>query len=195
MTSSLSKLMPISITFVTGNQNKLREVQKILGDSINLVPVQIDLPELQGEMDDISIEKCKIAAKHVKGPVIIDDTSLCFNALGGLPGPYIKWFLEKIGNEGLNRMLDGFVDRTGTAVCTFAFCRDENSEPILFKGRVKGSIVRPRGSTNFGWDPIFQPDGCSQTYAEMDSETKNKISHRCLALNALREFLTSSVVE
>lgn len=59
----------------------------------------------QGEPEDISREKCRIAAKLVGGAVMVEDTSLCFNALGGLPGPYIKWFLEKLGHEGLNNML------------------------------------------------------------------------------------------
>ena len=61
---------------------------------------KIDLPEYQGEPDDICIAKCKEAAKLIKGPVIIEDTCLCFNALGGMPGPYIKWFLDKLKPEG-----------------------------------------------------------------------------------------------
>lgn len=67
--------------------------------------VKLDLPELQGEPEEISKEKCRLAAKEVGGAVMVEDTSLCFNALGGLPGPYIKWFLEKLGHDGLNRML------------------------------------------------------------------------------------------
>ncbi len=61
----------------------------------------IDLPEYQGTPEEVAREKCKLAAKHVKGPVIVEDTSLCFNALGGMPGPYIKWFLKEIGPTGL----------------------------------------------------------------------------------------------
>jgi inosine/xanthosine triphosphate pyrophosphatase family protein len=67
--------------------------------------VKLDLPELQGWPEDIAKEKCRLAAKQVGGAVMTEDTSLCFNALGGLPGPYIKWFLEKCGHEGLNKML------------------------------------------------------------------------------------------
>ena len=62
--------------------------------------------ELQGEPEEVSIEKCKRAAQQVGGPVMVEDTSLCFNALGGLPGVYIKWFLEKTGHVGLNNLLD-----------------------------------------------------------------------------------------
>ncbi len=60
----------------------------------------LDLPEYQGEPDDVSIQKCKEATKSIKGPILVEDTSLCFNALGGLPGPYVKWFLKKIKPEG-----------------------------------------------------------------------------------------------
>lgn len=60
----------------------------------------IDLPEFQGEPDEICREKCLEAAKHISGPVIIEDTCLCFNALGGMPGPYIKWFLKALGPAG-----------------------------------------------------------------------------------------------
>ena len=63
--------------------------------------VKVDLPEYQGTPEDISREKCKEASRRLKGPVITDDTSLCFNALGGMPGPYVKWFLEAGGTQGM----------------------------------------------------------------------------------------------
>ncbi|CAB1332006.1 unnamed protein product [Coregonus sp. 'balchen'] len=90
-----------SVVFVTGNAKKLEEVIQILGDKFpyKLVSKKIDLPEYQGEPDEISIQKCKEAAKQVDGPVIVEDTCLCFRALGGLPGPYIKWFLDKLRPE------------------------------------------------------------------------------------------------
>lgn len=72
-----------------------------------LTSASVDLPEYQGEIDDISREKCLVACKEVKGPVLVEDTSLCFNALGGLPGPYIKWFLDKLQPEGLHKLLAG----------------------------------------------------------------------------------------
>ena len=87
-----------SITFVTGNKKKLEEVKRILNyipPSLELIDQKIDLPELQGDPENIAIEKCKIAANIVGGPVLTEDTSLCFNALSGLPGVYIKW-LEKM---------------------------------------------------------------------------------------------------
>lgn len=78
------------ITFVSGNVNKIKEAEMILG---SLKTVEVNLPEYQGLPTDIAIEKCKLAAEKVGGPVFVEDTSLCFNALGGLPGPYVKWFL------------------------------------------------------------------------------------------------------
>jgi inosine triphosphate pyrophosphatase len=74
------------ITFVTGNAKKLEEVQAILGNKYPVVAKDIDLPEIQGEADEICIAKCLEAVKHVKGPVFIEDVSLCFNGLQGLPG-------------------------------------------------------------------------------------------------------------
>lgn len=154
-----------------------------------VVAQSVDLPELQGEPEDIAKEKCKQAAQLVDGPVMVEDTSLCFNAMGGLPGPYIKSFLQKLGPDGLPRMLDGFEDKTGYAQCIFAFAMDASSDPIVFVGRTPGTIVPPRGSRDFGWDPIFQPDGFDETYAELSKDIKNTISHRYRALDKLREFL------
>jgi inosine triphosphate pyrophosphatase len=90
------------VYFITGNKNKLNEVRQIIGDisPYELESMNVDLPEYQGYQDDIAIAKCKAALELVKKPVLVEDTSLCFNALGGLPGAYIKWFLEKLKPEG-----------------------------------------------------------------------------------------------
>ncbi|CAN0336485.1 unnamed protein product, partial [Ectocarpus sp. 8 AP-2014] len=122
----------------------------------------------------------------VQGPVMVEDTGLCFNALGGLPGPYIKWFLDGTGHDGLNGILEGFQDKTAYAQCVFAFSAGPGKEVKIFDGRTAGSIVPPRGPTNFGWDPIFQPEGRDVTYAEMAKEDKNAISHRGRALGMLK---------
>ncbi|KAG0051783.1 hypothetical protein BGZ83_003309 [Gryganskiella cystojenkinii] len=103
--------------------------------------------------------------------------------------PIFKWFLEGVGHDGLNKMLDGFDDRSAFALCTFALSEGPGTEPILFEGRNDGSIVAARGPTHFGWDPVFLPDGYDTTYAEMDKETKNIISHRSRALAKLRAYL------
>jgi inosine triphosphate pyrophosphatase len=91
---------------------------------------------------------------------------------------------------GLNNMLKGFSTTNATALCTFAYSPGPGQEPILFEGRTEGKIVPARGPTYFGWDPVFQPDeGEGKTYAEMDGEAKNKISHRYRALEKLRVYL------
>jgi inosine triphosphate pyrophosphatase len=177
------------ITFVTGNKNKLIETRQIIGDDVKMECQKIDLPEIQGSTQEIAIYKCKEAAKVVDGPVITEDTCLCFNAMNSLPGPYIKWFLRELGPEGLSKMLDSFEDKSGYALCTFAYCAGPESNVVLFEGKTLGQIVRPRGPFDFGWDPIFLPDGFDQTYAEMPKELKNTISHRGRALEKLKEFL------
>ncbi|KAI8072883.1 inosine triphosphate pyrophosphatase [Gongronella butleri] len=177
------------LSFVTGNKNKLTEVQAILQGVIDVDSHKIDLPELQGTTQDIAIEKCKMAADILQGPCMTEDTCLCFNAMNGMPGPYIKWFLSSVGLEGLNKMLDGFEDRTAYALCTIGYCEGPGHEPVIFEGITPGRIVRARGPTDFGWDPVFEPDGFDKTYAELDKETKNTISHRYRALEKLKEHL------
>ncbi|PVU95969.1 hypothetical protein BB559_002553 [Furculomyces boomerangus] len=183
----------MKVTFVTGNKNKLAEVVKIIGDSLQLDSKDVDIVEIQGTAEEITIHKCLEAAKVVNGPVIIEDTGLCFNALNGLPGPYVKWFLKEIGPAGLHKMLNGFEDKTGYAICTMGYCEGPEHEPILFKGITNGTIVEPRGPQNFGWDPVFQPEGYNQTYAEMSAETKNSCSHRYKSIKLLQEYLSSKV--
>ncbi|CAK9318829.1 unnamed protein product [Citrullus colocynthis] len=187
MATRIGLVLPQPVTFVTGNAKKLEEVRAILGNSVPFRSLKLDLPELQGEPEDISKEKARLAATQVNGPVLVEDTCLCFNALKGLPGPYIKWFLEKIGHEGLNNLLMAYEDKSAYASCIFSFSPGPASEPITFVGKTPGKIVLPRGPNDFGWDPIFQPDGYDQTYAEMSKEEKNKISHRYRAL-ALVKF-------
>lgn len=195
-----------TLTFVTGNAKKLEEVRAILGADaktgvvlpFDVVSQKIDLPELQGEPEDVAREKCLLAAREVKGPTIVEDTALCFNALGGLPGVYIKWFLEKLGHEGLNNLLAAYEDKSAYALCTFAYCPGVGQEVLVFDGRTPGKIVPARGPHAFGWDPVFEPaDGQSggseppKTYAEMDKDVKNSISHRYRAVAKLRDFLLS----
>ncbi|KAJ0393063.1 hypothetical protein P43SY_005877 [Pythium insidiosum] len=179
------------LTFVTGNRNKLAEVVAILGADFpfELRNQAVDLPELQGEPEDIAKQKCRLAAAQVNGPVLVEDTSLCFNALNGLPGPYIKWFLEKTGHAGLNNLLAAYEDKSAYAQCIFAYARSAQDEPMVFVGQTHGTIVPARGPNTFGWDPVFEPKGYDVTYAEMDKATKNTISHRFKSLEKLKNHL------
>ncbi|CAJ1405472.1 unnamed protein product [Effrenium voratum] len=190
------RAMPQPLVFVTGNAKKLEEVRQILSAGSEELPFdvtsqKVDLPELQGATaEEIAKEKCKLAAEHVKGPVMCEDTSLCYHALKGLPGPYIKWFLEKLGHDGLNKLLAGYEDKSAYAQCVFTLCAGPGKEVRVFDGRTEGRIVEARGPKDFGWDPVFEPlEGGGGTFAEMSKEAKNKISHRGRALELLRAWL------
>jgi inosine triphosphate pyrophosphatase len=86
-------------------------------------------------------------------------------------------------------MLAGFDDKTAYAQCIFAYSPGGGAEPLLFTGRTDGSIVPARGDNQFGWDPVFEPTGFDETYAQMSKATKNGISHRFRALDKLRTYL------
>ncbi len=174
------------ICFVTRNREKLKEAGSILSD-FEIISHEFVLPELQGDPSEIAKQKAKEAYKLIKKPVFVEDVSLHFNALNGMPGPYINDFLIKLGNEKLVKLLNNFEDKSARAVCFIGYCDGE--EPKIFDGVVHGKIVEPKGKTDFGWDPIFSPDGYSKTFAEMDSEEKNSISHRRKALMKLKEHL------
>lgn len=183
------------ITFVTGNLNKLKEFQAIVGDD-SIIHQKIDLEEIQGSIAEISKRKAQAAAKVIGGPVLVEDTCLVFNALSKpnleLPGPYIKWFLDSLGADQLPKMLTGFEDKSAQAVCTFAYCGGPGEEVKLFQGVNDGVIVdEPRYNTDapFGWDPIFKPNGYEETYGQMDKALKNTMSHRYKSLVLVKEFL------
>jgi inosine triphosphate pyrophosphatase len=135
------------ITFITGNKKKLEEFMSIMTgpliDSYDITNKAIDLEEMQGTPEAIALKKVKLASQTIKGPAMTEDVSLCFNALGGMPGPYIKDFLDKVGREGLHKMLVGFEDKSAYAQCIFAFCEAPDATPIVFVGKCKGTIVAP----------------------------------------------------
>ena len=88
-------------------------------------------------------------------------------------------------------MVEPFEDKTAYAMCIIAYMSPELKEPKLFIGKTPGRIVQPRGSRDFGWDPVFQPQGFKLTYAELDKETKNTISHRYRAIEEMRKYFNS----
>ncbi|GAB1314321.1 nucleoside triphosphate pyrophosphohydrolase ham1 [Madurella fahalii] len=180
------------VNFITGNANKLGEVKAILEPAIQVESQTLDLIEIQGaSLEEVTLDKCRRAADLIEGPVLVEDTCLCFSALNGLPGPYIKWFLTSIGHEGLNNLLAAYPDKSAKAVCTFAYSAGPGHEPLLFQGVTEGKIVPARGPTNFGWDPIFEYEG--KTYAEMDKAEKNQISHRGRALAKLQAWFAKEM--
>jgi non-canonical purine NTP pyrophosphatase (RdgB/HAM1 family) len=171
--------------FITGNKGKLTEVQNILGD---VEALDIDLPEIQ-EIDAHKIIKAKLeeAQKHHEDEFIVEDTSLYFEAMNGLPGPLIKWFMKTVGNDGLYKMISVFGNFNAEAKTIIGHSDLEGSIEF-FEGSIKGTIVPPRG-TGFGWDPIFQPEGYNKTFGELTAEEKNSFSMRKLAIEKLKEYL------
>ena len=176
-----------SITFITGNKGKAQEFQSIMGDKFMVERVKIDLPELQGTPNEIAEAKLKTAILELPNQdLIIEDSSLGFEALGDLPGPYIKWFLESMNLEDIPKMLDFTNNKKATAKAIFAVVK--NGQAYIVEGAVSGTIVSPRGNYGFGWDKIFVPDGYNMTYAEMDPAEKNRISPRAVALHKVQEL-------
>jgi len=174
------------IYFLTGNKGKLYEATEILGAVQEL---DIDLPEIQ-DLDPHEVIKAKLkeAQQHHQGEFMVEDTSLSLEAIRGLPGTLIKWFLKSIGTEGIFKLADNEKNYKANALCVIGYS-DKSGKTHFFEGRVEGTIVSPRGDSNFGWDPIFVPTGHSKTYAEMGNSEKNQISHRRMALDKLKKYL------
>jgi len=175
----------MTLYFITGNKNKFNEAKKIIGD---IEQIDFDLPEIQ-EMNAKKIIETKLeeAIKNNKGKFFCEDTSLYINCLKGLPGPLIKWFLKILGTEGIYNLIEKYENKSAIAKTIIGYV--DNKNIIFFEGEIKGEIVKPRGETNFGWDPLFQPQGYDKTFAEISFEEKNKISMRKQALIKLKNYL------
>jgi inosine triphosphate pyrophosphatase len=177
----------MKLYFVTGNKNKLEEARELLPRA-EIEQLMIELPELQGEPEAIALEKARLACEKTGKTVFVEDTCLVFNAWKGLPGPYIKDFVKKIGVEDFPRLLSGYDDKSAFGICTIGFC-EPGKKPLLFQGKVKGQIVSLRGEKRFDWDRVFMPDGHDRAFSEMTLEEKNRISHRKLAFDDFRKWL------
>ncbi len=176
----------MALYFITGNKNKFAEVSAILP---NVEQLDIDLPEIQ-DIDAKEIIKAKLleALNHKQAEFIVEDTSLYFDCLNGLPGPLIKWFMKTIGNDGLFNIVEKLRNMKAEAKTIIGYAKNSD-ELHYFEGSIKGIIVSPKGKSSFGWDPIFQPDGFSKSFAELTQEEKNEISMRRIALNKLKKFI------
>ena len=176
----------MNIYFVTGNKAKFEEMHAMMP---GIEQLDIDLPEIQ-EIDAREIMRYKLqeALNHVEGHFLVEDTLLYMKCLKGLPGPLAKWFLKTIGNEGLAELAEKLGNKTAEAKTIIGYA-ENHEELYFFEGIIKGEIVRPRGEYHFGWDSIFQPEGCTKTFGEMGPEEKSKISMRRVAIEQLREFL------
>lgn len=175
--------------FVTSNEGKFREAAAILGTPLQRV--SLDIPEIQG-LDVVAVARDKVrrAFQDLGVPVLVEDTSLELQSLGGFPGPMVKWLLQGAGVISLCRLAAAAGDSRAVARCA-ALIWDGTRE-FLGVGAVAGYLVsEPRGSSGFGWDAVFAPDwGGGRTYAQMPDHEKNLRSHRSLALCDLQRRLT-----
>jgi len=172
-----------SVTLVTGNKGKVAEARRYL--DIPIEHVDLDLPEIQSlDSREIVEEKARRAFRELGRPVLVEDVSLIFHALGSLPGPFIKWFEKELGHEGLCRLLDGR-DRSCTASVTYGYCDDR--QVAFAEGEMRGMVAdHPRGGNSFSWGSIFIPTGSNRTYAELSHEEQERIAMRKKALRHLR---------
>lgn len=175
-----------SIIFITGNQDKANWTRRYI--HVPMTHKKLDLAEIQSlDAKEIVEHKVKEAYKVLGQPVLVEDTSLTFHALGKLPGPFIKWFLQEIGCEGLCEIITKS-DRSATATVTFGLY--DGKLLHFFEGRITGTIAKsPRGKNGFGWDSIFIPDGQSKTHAEMTDEEIDAVSIRRFALEKMKKEL------
>lgn len=168
--------MPQLPIFITGNQSKADYLSRQLG--IQLAHRKVDLDEIQStNLHAIVEHKLRQAYKVCRQPVLVEDVSLVFNALGELPGPYIKWFVEKAGDEACCRRLDGFADRTAIIKCTFGYYDGRNMQ--YFDSELPGTISEhPAGENGFGFDfdKFFINEGYDITRAEMTQE-ENELTY------------------
>ncbi|MBU3964852.1 RdgB/HAM1 family non-canonical purine NTP pyrophosphatase [Patescibacteria group bacterium] len=172
--------------FATKNLNKLKEVNEILGR--DLQQIDVELFEPQGlDVAEIVKKKARDAFHKTGKFVLVEDTGLEFTAWKGLPGAFIKWFIQSVGNEGILKMLEGEKNRKAITKTAVGFY--DGKDCHVFVGEVRGIIPNEiRGKGGFGWDPIFIPDNHTKSFAEMTSEEKNSVSMRKLALLQLKNF-------
>ncbi len=165
----------------TSNDEKFREIQNYIPEAEQL---DIDTNEIQDtDHDAVVRDKARQAAEH-ETQVMVEDTALHLSCLNGLPGPFIKWFLKRLGTEGIYRLCQDASEYEARAVTKIAY--HDGTDVKIFTGERKGRIVEPRGD-GFGWDPLFEPDGYDATYAEMGEE-KHETSHRTRALRAFTDW-------
>jgi len=184
----------IELPFASKNPHKLIEANIVLRDyDVKLVPIDVEKLEIQSEdLEKIVIYAAQYAYSKLRKPVVVEDAGLFIYALKGFPGPYSNYVFKTIGIEGILKLLEGLHDRSAKFVSVVALALNE-SDIIVFRGEVEGSIaLRPRGNEGFGFDPIFIPRGCEETFAEMGVWRKTMMSHRGNAFRKLGEWIAKN---
>jgi inosine triphosphate pyrophosphatase len=175
-----------SITFITWNQKKADYLAKYLW--MEVLHEKIDQGEIQSlDLREIVEHKVRQAYEIVKKPVLVEDTSLRFEALGKLPWPFIKFFLQELWHEGVCRLLDA-KNRRATAQSMFGYCDGERLE--VFVGELHGSISEKPGFDNgFGWDRIFIPEWFDCIRSELSEKDYKMTYLKVKPVEAVRDFL------
>ncbi len=186
------------IVLCTGNPGKVAELRALLPTTIELlsladVGLPSDLPETGDTLEANALEKARYAYERVKLPCIADDTGLEVDALNGAPGVFSARYAGEAKDPVANmarllRELEGRVDRNARFRTVIAFVAEGVQHTV--EGEVRGEITHgPRGNGGFGYDPVFQPEVSTLTFAELDAKTKNAISHRGQAIWKLVSWL------
>ena len=184
--------------FATNNAHKLDEVRSIVGHRMNILGLRDigcneDIPETADTLEGNALIKARYVKEHYGYDCFADDTGLEVDALGGAPGVYSARYAGPGHDSEANMRLllanlDGIVDRRARFRTVIALI--EGSEERQFEGIVEGSITtEPGGVGGFGYDPVFMPEGFGMTFAEMDADAKNAVSHRGRAMRSLMEYL------
>lgn len=187
------------LVFATNNAHKLEEIRAILGDkveilSLNDINCHADIPETADTLQGNAALKAQYIYENYGLDCFADDTGLEVEALNGAPGIYSARYAGGEGHDSeanMKKLLSEMQDKENRkARFRTVICLIEDGKEHFFEGIVNGSIIRERkGGAGFGYDPIFMPDGYSETFAEMGNDEKNKISHRARAVQELCEYL------
>lgn len=192
--------MKRKLVFATNNLHKLEEVSAILGNQIELLSLNdinchTDIPETADTLEGNALLKSRFIYENYGMNCFADDTGLEVEALEGAPGVYSARYAGNGHNSEANmiKLLDNLKEKKNRkAQFRTAISLIIDGKEYLFEGIIKGEIgTIKKGDSGFGYDPIFVPEGYNETFAELGSDIKNKISHRALAINKLCEFLHS----
>ncbi len=184
----------MTLIFATHNKNKVKEVKSLMPESINLVSLSDidyteDIEETASILEGNALLKARVIYLKTGMNCFADDSGLLIDALNGQPGVYSARYAGEQKNDDANmnkvlQELGGTTNRKAHFKTVIALVLEGNE--FLFEGIIHGTItLQKQGVNGFGYDPIFMPDGYDHTFAEMDLEAKNKISHRALALEKL----------
>ena len=185
--------------FATNNSHKLEEVTAILGEKVELLSMKdikcdTDIPETADTLEGNALLKARYIFDNYHLDCFADDTGLEVEALNGAPGIYSARYAGGEGHDSEANMKKLLHEMEGQdnrrAQFRTAICLIEGGKEHLFEGVVRGEIIRHRrGTSGFGYDPVFVPEGYTETFAEMGNEEKNKISHRARAVQKLCAYL------